>query len=164
MIKQVSITLFFISAFCIVQSQITLQAGNDVLQLKDGTNIQTDILFTSAGYYYFSDVNEMHYSIPSDLVHSATGKFSDRKDFGGYHQNMLHVYSNATVGAGLLLGGVALAGFGAIISAGFDDSQAVAVPMMAIGGVASLTGLVTLTVSLHQGKTSQIKMLAKSYK
>lgn len=164
MIKQVCITLFFISAFCTVNAQINLPKGKDLLQLKDGTSLQTNILFTSAGYYYFVDATANYYSIQTDLVNVATGKIPERKDFGGYYQNMLHVYSNASVGAGLLLGGVALAGFGAIISAGFDDSQAVAVPMMAIGGVASLTGLVTLTVSLHQGKTSQIKMLAKSYK
>lgn len=64
----------------------------------------------------------------------------------------------------MILGGVALAGFGALISAAFDDSQEVAVPLMAVGGVASLTGFVTLTIALDHGRKNEIKMVAVPYK
>lgn len=157
------ITICLISFFT-VQAQHNPKPGKDVLQFQNGNSLKTDILFLSAEKYYFTDTTGTIFYLDAESVTNAIGKFPEEKDFGGYHQNMLHVYNNATVGSCLILGGVALAGFGALISAAFDDSQEVAVPLMAVGGVASLTGFVTLTIALDHGRKNEIKMVAVPYK
>lgn len=157
------ITICLIS-FLTVHAQHNPKPGKDVLQLQNGNSLKTDILFLSADKYYFTDTTGAIFYLDAEGVSNAIGKFSEEKDFGGYHQNMLNVYNNATVGSCLILGGVALAGFGALISAAFDDSQEVAVPLMAVGGVASLTGFVTLTIALDHGRKNEIKMVAVPYK
>lgn len=161
--KRICCLIISTAVISFLHAQNNLPPGKDVLQLQNGKTIQTNILFQSAGKYYFTDTAGNVLYLNTDVVSMASGKIPERKDYGGYHQNMLHVYNNAAMGSTLLLSGVAVAGFGALISAAFNDSQDIAVPLMAMGGIASLTGLVTLTITFHQRKYIETKMVAEPY-